>query len=147
MSLQLNNIGGEIALGYDTTTGEKGILLKVLLGENVLKGQLLAVSPAANNKYVLQTSEYDTTCIAAEAGSSDESIWAWTTGSICEVLFREDTGSTRGYIAISDSKDGYANEVDSSTIGGNPAISTHFKEVGHVKETVAAPGGVESEDG
>lgn len=132
----------KVGLGYDDATGEAGIVLRVQLGENVAKGDCLAVSGAADNQYLKQANEYDTTCIAAEAGSANGYIWAWTTGSICQVLFKENTASVRGYVAISDAVDGRGNNIDLATIGGNPSIDTHFKEIGHVKESKGAVEGV-----
>lgn len=129
------NGGNSVAIGYDSTTGESGVLLKVQLGENVVKGEVLAVSGAADNKYIKQTAEYDAVCVAAEAGSTNGYIWAWTTGSICQVLFKDSTASVRGYVAISDAVDGRANNVDLATIGGLPAADIHFKEIGHIKES------------
>jgi len=65
---------------------------------------------------------------------------AWDTGAVCKVLFKENTGSTRGFVALSSLTDGYCEDIDLATIGGSPATDAHFREIGHVKETVAAAG-------
>lgn len=139
MSISLLHIGSEVALGYDSATGEKGILLKVYVAEAVLKGELLSVSTATDSHYIKQTNEFDVTCIAQETVGEAKSIWAWTTGSICQVRYKDDTASVRGYVCIADGVDGRASDLDISTIQEDPPIATHFKEIGHVKETKAVP--------
>jgi len=119
----------------DNVTGEMGLQLKVQIGENIVKGEPLSVSTAANNKYVKQTAEYDCVAIAGESGSADGYIWVWTTGAICQVLYKDATASTRGFVCIADATNGRASDVDLSTIAGLPASDVHFKEIGHVKET------------
>lgn len=125
---------------YNSSTGEFGLQLKVQIAEAVVKGNVLAVSPSADNKYILQTSEFDGACVAYEAGSTNDYIWAWTTGAVCQVLYKNETASTRGWVCVSDAVDGRASDVDISTIAGTPATTAHFKEIGHVKETKSAPG-------
>lgn len=137
MSISLLHIGSEVALGYDSATGEKGILLKVYVAEAVLKGELLSVSTATDSHYIKQTNEFDVTCIAQETAKEAKSIWAWTTGSICQVRYKDDTASRRGYICIADVVDGRANDIDVTTIVAS--AETHFKQIGHVKETKAVP--------
>ena len=136
MSLKLNNIGSKVALGYDSETGEAGLLLKIQVAEAVVKGNILSVSPSVNNKYIKQTNEFDTVCIAAQAGAQEAHIWAWTTGAICQVLNKDSTNSTRGWVCVADAADGRASDMDIATIGGNPQTTAHFKEIGHVKESV-----------
>ena len=123
---------------YDPNTGEMGAQVKVQVAEAVVKGSLLAVSSSADRKYIKQASEYDTCAIAYEASDADGYIWAWTTGAVCQMLVKDSTAITRGYVAISADTDGRMDNIDLSTIGGNPAITTHFKEVGHVLESKSA---------
>jgi len=68
-------VGDKVRMHYDPVTGEHGMQIKVQVGEAVVKGSPLAVSAAANNKYIKQTSGYDVVCIAYEAGSTDGYIW------------------------------------------------------------------------
>jgi hypothetical protein len=129
------NAGNTVAIGFDSATGESGVLIKVQLAENVVKGEVLSVSPSADNKYIKQANEYDAVAIASEAGSSNGYIWAWTTGSVCQVLFKDGVAPVRGYVATSADTDGRGNAVDIATIGGNPAIDIHFREIGHIRES------------
>ncbi len=135
MGLQTLSAGTNVRLAYDDTTNERGMQLKVQIAETIVKGECLAPSASVDNKMIKQTNEYDTVLIAYEGGSADGYIWAWTTGSICQVLFKDSTASTRGRIAIADAVDGRASDVDMATIQGNPATTEHFKEIGHVKES------------
>jgi len=123
---------------YDPTTGERGAQLKVQVSEAVVKGELLHPSPTVDLKYSKQTVEYDVTCVAYEAGDADDWIWAWTTGASCQMLYKDSTAATRAFVAIADAVDGRASDIDIATIGGNPSIDTHFKEVGHVMENKTA---------
>lgn len=133
-----NPQAGGCRLFHDQATGEMGLQLYVQIGENVVKGEVLAVSGAADNKYIKQTAEYDAVSVAYEAGSADGFIWTWTTGAICQVLYKDSTASTRGFVAISDAIDGRASDIDLSVINGNPSTAAHFKEIGHVKESKTA---------
>ena len=138
MALQLIKCGDKVRMVYDTTTLEMGLQLKVQIAENVVKGECLSVSPSADNKYIKQTNTYDVCAIAYEAGSADGYIWVWTTGAICQVLFADGVTVTRGYLATGHATDGRADSTDIATISGNPAISAHFTEVGHIKESKAS---------
>jgi hypothetical protein len=138
----LNTIqcGLNVRLAVDTTTGESGLQFRVQIAEAVVKGSVLAVSAGADNKYIKQTVEFDCCAIAYEAGAQDSYIWAWTTGAICQVLYKVNTASTRGWVAVADADDGFASDIDIASIGGNPATTAHFKEIGHVKQTLTAGG-------
>lgn len=139
MALQIQAFNdNSVAFGYDSVTAEKGLLLHIQIAEAVSKGMTLAVSPSVDKKYIKQTAEFDCVCIAAEAGSGDAYIWAWTT--VCQVLYKENTASTRGYVALASATDGYAEDIDLATIGGSPATTAHFKEIGHVLESKSAGG-------
>ena len=120
---------------YDSVTGERGPQLKIQISENVVKGELLHPSATTDMKYSKQTVEYDVTSVAYEAGSADDYIWTWTTGAMCQMLVKDSTAMVRGYVAIAADTDGRASNIDLGTIGGNPSIDTHFKEVGHVLES------------
>jgi hypothetical protein len=51
------------------------------------------------------------------------------------MLVKDSTAMVRGYVAIAADTDGRASNTDIAAIPGNPAIDTHFKEVGHVLES------------
>ena len=137
MALRSVKAGDNVRLAYDTVTLESGLQLKVQIAENVVKGEVLSVSPSADNKYIKQANEFDACAIAYEAGSADGYIWVWTTGAICQVLLKDTIASTRGYLAISADTDGRADSLDIATISGTPATTAHFKEIGHHKESKA----------
>lgn len=70
-----------------------------------------------------------------ESGVADGSeAWIWVNGSVCQVLFKDGTASTRGSILIAADTDGRAIDI-ANPGGGLPGTDTHFKECGHVLET------------
>jgi len=60
-------------------------------------------------------------------------MWVWMPGSICQVLFKNSTASTRGNVALAADTDGRA--IDVAVPSSNPVVAEHFKEIGHVLET------------
>jgi len=129
--------GNEVAMGYDSSTGEAGIIIKLLNKTSVstVKGTLVSASTGIDRAFILQANEYDTIGVVQEAGVPDGSkAWVWMPGSIAQVLFKDSTASTRGNILIADAVDGRA--IDITNPGsGLPATETHFKECGHVLES------------
>jgi uncharacterized membrane protein len=130
------------AIGSDAATNERGFLVKFVnrTGHASVKGELVAASPSADNEVVLQSAEYDTIGVVQEAGIAEGSeMWVWINGSVCEVLYKENTASTRGYVLLADAVDGRASDI--AVFGaGLAAVDQHFKECGHVLKSIAAGG-------
>ena len=136
MAISLLEHGDVVALGYDSATGERGFLCKMVnrTGHTSVKGELIAGSPSADKEAVLQSSEFDTIGIVQEASVVEGSeMWVWMPGSICQVLFKNSTASTRGNVALAADTDGRA--IDVAVPSSNPVVAEHFKEIGHVLET------------
>jgi hypothetical protein len=137
MAISLLHIGNVVAIGYDSATGERGLLTKGInrTGGTSVKGTLVTVSTSADNEYVIEADEYDTVGIIQEAGVAEGSeMWIWKPGSKCQVLFKDTVAATRGNILLAADTDGRA--IDVANPGtGLPATDTHFKECGHVCES------------
>lgn len=143
MSLVVTHIGGVVAIGYDSTTGERGFLTKLMNGTGTasVKGSLVAMSASADNQVVLQNNELDTVGVVAEAGVADGSeMWVWKSGSKAQVLYKDSTAATRGYLLLAADTDGRA--IDVAVPTSNPVVAQHFKECGHVCESKDAGTGV-----
>ncbi len=119
-------------------TPEGGIAIKVTNGTGVasVKGSLVSVNPSTDNTFILQANEYDTFGIVYESGiANGQDTWIVIQG-IAEVLVKNTTAMTRGYVAIAADTDGRATCVAVPT--ANPADTTHWKEIGHVLESKIA---------
>jgi uncharacterized membrane protein len=130
-------IGSNLRVGADAATGEYGMQVKIVNGSATatVKGFLYAPSGSEDNKYIPQTDELDVVYVCYEAGvAQNSSFWAWMHGSKCQVLYKENTASTRKYACVADATDGYASDVDIAS------IPNHYKEVGQVCESKAAGG-------
>lgn len=140
MALTIVNVGGVVAFGHDVSTGERGFLARVTnrTGHTSVKGELVTTSTTADNEIVLQTNEYDTFGVIAEAGiAQGQPVWMWNIGSICLVLYKDGVAATRGNLLIAADTDGRA--IDIANPGtGLPAAEIHFKECGHVMQSVNA---------
>lgn len=142
MSLSITSHGGVVALGYDSVTHERGYLLKMVnrTGHASVKGELVTPSTTADREVVLQTDTYDTMGVVEEAGVAEGSeMWVWQIGSVCQVLYKENTASTHGNILVADAVDGRASDI-ANPGGGLPGTDLHFSECGHVLQSVAAGG-------
>ena len=141
MALQYIATGdGKAAIGSDAVTNERGFLVKVTnrTGETSVKGKLVSASTSQDNAVILQANEYDCFGIIAESGIANESeMWIWVNGSICQVMYKDGVKATHGEIAICADTDGRADRVVNPG-AGVPAIETHFKEIGHIMQTVDA---------
>lgn len=140
MALSTLEFGDVVALGYDSSTNERGFLVKMLnkTGAATVKGTLVAASTATDKGFILQANEYDTIGVVEESGIADGSeAWVWVNGSVCQVLFKDTVASTRGNILIAADTDGRAIDVANPGVG-LPAVETHFKECGHVLESKIA---------
>jgi hypothetical protein len=139
MTLSLLHLGGVVALGYDSSTGERGFLVKIInrTGHTSVKGELISASPSADKEAVLQANEFDTIGIVAESGIAEGSeMWIWGDNSICQVLVKDATAFTRGYVALAADTDGRADNI--AVPSTNPVVAQHFKEIGHVMESKGA---------
>lgn len=127
----------ELTSGSIRITPEGGfaVLLYNRTGGVTEKGRLVAVD-AATDMGVVLTGVNDEECIGAfyeDSIADDALVWV-ATGGIVEVLLDENTGSTAGNWA----QTGTAGYCDGNNAAPVPA--THWQEVGHVLETVAAGG-------
>lgn len=139
MTLSVCEHGDVVALGYDATTHERGFLLKVVnrTGHTSVKGELVACSTTADREIVLQTAEFDTIGVVAEAGVAEGSeMYIWVNGSFCQVLYKDSVAATRGYVLLAADTDGRA--IDIAVPSSNPIVAEHFKECGHVMESKSA---------
>ena len=132
MALQyISDGGGKAAIGYDSATNERGFLVKFInrTGGNSVKGTLVSCSTTADREVVKQASEYDTIAIVQEDGVAEGSeMWCWMSGSVCQVLFKNSTASTRGNILLAADTDGRAIDISNPGIG-LPGTDVHFKEM------------------
>jgi hypothetical protein len=139
MALQYIATGnGMAAIASDAATNERGFMVKVKNGTGQFskKGLIVSASQAADNEVILQTNEFDAFGVMVETGiAAGSDMWIWVNGSICQVMFEDGVKATRGNICISSDVDGRADAL-SNPGTGLPAVETHFKECGHVLQTV-----------
>lgn len=138
-ALNLIKIGDVVAIGY-SSANERGFLNKIInrTGHTSVKGELISCSTSADREAILQANEYDTFGVVAESGVAQGSeMWAWMTGSVAQVLYKNSVAATRGNILIAADTDGRAIDI-ANPGGGLPGTDTHFKECGHVMETKSA---------
>lgn len=143
--------GQDIAPGNIVSTGEVGnskvkltslgglaISLTNKTGANSVAGQLVETD-GANNDAVALTGLSDVECIGVflDAGIADGAeAWVVVSG-IADVMFEDNHGPTRG-----DWVETSGNDVGTAFSQASPAAApTHFREIGHCIETVAAGGG------
>lgn len=137
-------IGDSMRIGYDDSTGEYGVQLKLTnkTSSASVKGTVVQVSTGTDRAFSLEEADgVDPTNIAYEAGVADGSdAWCWCIGSICEVLLEDSTAATRGYwVKVSDSAAGRADASNAAPPGGTiSAIEDHFSEIGHAVESKTA---------
>ena len=120
-----------------TSEGGLAVRLTNKTGANSVKGQLVKAD-TANNDAAILTAISDNECFGVfyEDGIADGSeAWVVVSG-IADVLFEDNHGPTRGdWVATSSSDAGYAVSQASPA-----AAPTHFTEIGHCIQTVAAGG-------
>ena len=120
-----------VAIGFDSSTGERGFL--TLEGNNsgsaIAKGTVVAVDLANDDSIIPQNNTFDAIGVAAEDIANGEAGWVWKNGSVALVLYT--STPTRGYVAICSPTAGYATSV--AVPSSNPITAEHFKEIGHVK--------------
>jgi hypothetical protein len=140
MAIALTQVGGVVALGYDSATNERGFLVKAInrTGGASVKGTLVSASTSADQEAIKQANEYDTIGVVQEAGVAEGSeMWVWVNGSVCQVLYKDSVAATHGNILIAADTDGRAIDI-ANPGGGLPGTDTHFKECGHVMQSVGA---------
>lgn len=140
MALAYLKVGEAVAFGVDSVSHEYGVLMRYVnrTGHTSVKGELVAVSTSADREVILQASEYDVIGVVAEAGVAEGSeVWVWEVGSVCQVLYKDGVAATRGNILVAADTDGRAIDV-ANPGSGLPATDTHFKECGHVMQTMSA---------
>ena len=119
-----------------TSEGGFAVRLTNKTGVASVKGQLVAADTTTNDAVAL-TGVSDTECFGVfyESGIADGSeVWVIIAG-IADVLFEDNHGPTRGDWVSTGSEAGYAFSQASPA-----AAPTHFEEIGHCIETVAAGG-------
>lgn len=120
-------------------TIEGGIAIKLTnkTGANSVKGKLVKADTATDDAVIL-TAISDDECFGVfyEDGVADGSATWVVVSGIADVLFEDNHGPTHGdWVATSAADAGYAVSQASPA-----AAPTHFTEIGHCIETVAAGG-------
>jgi hypothetical protein len=139
MALILTSTTGLVALGSDSATNERGFLVKFInrTGATSVKGTVVSASTATDREVIKQANEFDSIGVIAEAGIAEGSdMWLWMCGSVAQVLMKDGVAAVRGYVALAADTDGRADNVDVPT--SNPVVAQHFKEIGHVMQSVNA---------
>lgn len=139
MAISLVMHGGVVALGYDSATNERGMLVKFInrTGGASVKGTLVALSPTADREVIKEANEFDCVGVVQEAGVAEASeMWVWVNGSVAQVLYKDSVAATRGYVLLAADTDGRA--IDVAVPSSNPVVAEHFKECGHVMESKSA---------
>jgi len=120
------------------TTPEGGIAVRYInkTGAASIKGTLVAVSTAVSMAVANQSSEFDTIGAIYENGIADGSPVLVVVSGIAQVLLKDATASTMGNLLIAADTDGRANATTAAPSSGLPSVDTHFKECGHMMQTV-----------
>jgi len=106
-------------------------------GSASVLGSLVSVSQAADNVFILQNNEYDSIGVVAESGvANGEECYVIISG-VARVLFKDGESSTRGNILLAADTDGRGYNV-ANPGGGLPGTDAHFKECGHVLQSVSS---------
>jgi hypothetical protein len=135
--LQFISVGtgsGVMAIGFDNSTGERGILQKMtnLSGTTSIKGTVVALGATSSTAgWVPQTIEYNAIGVVQEGGiTHGGETWLWVNGSLAEVRMTNTAAATgAAEIVVCAASDGMADVV--SLGGGLPGVDVHFKEIGH----------------
>ena len=130
--------GTRTRMHYDQTTGEWGLQVKLInkTGGNSVKGNIVNASTGTDMAYMQAGASSDEPIgVVYEAGVADGSYaWVWTgQGSVCQVLLKDGTASTRGYWVETSNTAGRADATNS-----NPVPETHWQEIGHCLESKTA---------
>lgn len=103
-------------------------------GETSVKGKLVKADITTNQAVLTGLNDINSIGVIDEAGVTNGNGMRIVTGGEGEVLLDDNTGSTAGDWAGT-GEAGYAQAAVSP-----PAAPTHFQEIGHFIETVAATG-------
>lgn len=135
-----NDIPNNFGKTKMTTTGGFAILLTNKTGGATVQGQLV-IADVNNNDAVVLTDADNDECFGVflESGKgNNEEVWVVVSG-IADVAMEDNTAATRGnWVRTSITEAGYADATNATTPA--PASFTHFNEIGHCIETVAAGG-------
>lgn len=119
-----------------------GICIKLTnkTGANSVAGQLLKADTATNDAVILTAAdELENVGVFLDSGVADGSeAWVVISG-IADVAMEDNTAATRGnWVRSSSSEAGYSDATNATP--PSPASFTHFAEIGHCIESVAAGG-------
>lgn len=121
-----------------TPEGGFAVRLTNKTGGNSVKGQLVKADTATDDAVILTVAS-DDECFGVffEDGIADgEEIWVVVSG-IADVAMEDNTAATHGnWVYTSTSEAGYADATQAAPLGA----PSHFNEIGHCIETVAAGG-------
>ncbi len=149
-------VGGDGYVGIDATatiplsvsekvgmTAIGGLAVKMTnkTGANTVAGQLVRADGTVDDAVDLTgTDELECFGVFLESGIADGSeAWVVVSG-IADVAMEDNTTATRGnWVRTSITEAGYADATNAAT--PQPINQTHFTEIGHCIETVAATGG------
>jgi len=115
-----------------TAIGGIAIRLKNKTGGLSVKGTVIAASPTTALSFTPEANMFDAIGVVYESGIADGSDCWFVISGIAEVLWKNSTTATKGYVALSDTTDGRASNVEVPS--SNPVVAEHFREIGHVLE-------------
>jgi len=124
---------------------EGGLLVTVInkTGEDSVKGKAVDTESTVNNGVnLVEVGGFDAVGIIYDSGIADGEEMRIVVAGVAEVLYIN--AATRGYFArinISADADDVPGGVISEPLPSPPlATDKHFREIGHVIETIASPG-------
>jgi hypothetical protein len=131
---------GLSGIGYNSVTGESGPMQKLLnkSGSASVRGELVAASTVTSFSFIKQANTYDAFAVVAQSGIADGQLtWLWSVGAVCKVLFEDGKAAVVGNILLAAATDGRAEGI-ANPGAGLPGTDTHFKENGHILESVSS---------
>lgn len=131
-------VGNKARFWFDSSTNEWGFQVRLTnkTGGNSIKGEIVKASAGTDMAFDKVAADgLEPIGVIYEANVADGSeCWIWVTGSVCQVLLKDTTGSTRGYwVSVSDT----AGRADATTAAAPGVVLAHFREIGHCLETKA----------
>ena len=124
-----------------TSIGGTAVKLTNKTGANSVAGQLVKPDTATNDAVILTAADdLEIIGVFLDSGVADGSeAWVVISG-IADVAMEDNTAATRGnWVRSSITEAGYCDATNNDA--PQPINQTHFAEVGHCIETVAAGGG------
>lgn len=122
-----------------TPEGGIAILLVNKTGVASVKGTVVSASTTTDYAFKIQTDEYDSIGVVYDAGIADGQLCRVVVSGIADVLLKDTTAATHGQWLAAADTDGRAL---AAAVPAPPATDTHFKEIGHVLQSVNAGVGV-----